>query len=181
MELIKYLANTISISRIISAIILGFVVPLSSAFYLFYSYCGITDILDGAVARKTHTESKGGAFLDSIADIVFLIVAAVRLLPLLLDVVPRWSLILGVIIAAIRILAYVVGAVKFRRFTALHTISNKAAGAVLFLIPYLLLSVDINILVVAVCVLTGISALEELLCEVKAKSYNPDIKTIFEI
>ena len=178
---IKYFANIISTSRITAAIVLIFAMPLSLEFFILYSYCGITDVLDGVVARRTHTESKSGAFLDSIADIIFLVVTAIRLLPLLFEIVPRWGLIVSVGIAAIRISSYVVGAVKFHRFTALHIISNKIAGAALFLVPYMLQSVDADILTAVVCVLAGISALEELLCEIKSKSYNPDIRTIFEM
>ena len=69
----KNLANIITVSRIIVSISIAFVIPFSSTFFLLYSYCGISDIIDGFVARKTHTESVRGALLDSIADIVFLV------------------------------------------------------------------------------------------------------------
>lgn len=36
-----------------------------------YSLCGVTDVLDGFLARKLHTESKAGEWLDSFADLFF--------------------------------------------------------------------------------------------------------------
>ena len=53
----KNLANIITVSRIIISISIAFVIPFSSIFFLLYSYCGISDIIDGFVARKTHIEN----------------------------------------------------------------------------------------------------------------------------
>lgn len=178
---IRNFANIISISRIIAAFGLGLIIPFSQTFFLLYFYCGITDILDGFIARKTHTESKRGALLDSAADVVFVVIAALKLMPMLLPLLPWWSLLLIVIIAIVRILAYIIGAVKFHRFSSLHTVANKITGAALFFTPCLSMYIDIVILSIFVCVIATISALEEILCEIKSKVYNPDIKTVFEL
>ena len=42
----------------------------SPAFYVFYIVAGVSDMLDGFVARKTDTVSKLGARLDTMADFV---------------------------------------------------------------------------------------------------------------
>ena len=69
--IIKYIANIITGSRIIFSLPLLFI-PLSSAcFYVFYLFCGFTDMIDGTIARKTGAVSKLGAKLDTIADFVF--------------------------------------------------------------------------------------------------------------
>ena len=88
----KNLANIITVSRIIVSISIAFVIPFSSIFFLLYSYCGISDIIDGFVARKTHTESVRGALLDSITDIVFLAIIAFKLVPLVFKILPTWSI-----------------------------------------------------------------------------------------
>ena len=63
----KNLANYISVSRIIMSIMLLITKTFSTTFYIIYIYCGISDMLDGFIARKTKNESKIGAGLDSIA------------------------------------------------------------------------------------------------------------------
>lgn len=70
-------ANIITVCRIILSIILIFLTPNSSPFYMVYILCGFTDMLDGFVARKTHSESDIGAKLDSIADITFVAVCLI--------------------------------------------------------------------------------------------------------
>ena len=52
---------------------------------------GITDLLDGWLARRWHIESLLGKFLDPVADKVFLLVGLVMLMKL--DRVPEWLVI----------------------------------------------------------------------------------------
>ena len=47
------LANAIAFARIIMAMALLFVEPLSKVFYGVYIACGISDVLDGYFARKS--------------------------------------------------------------------------------------------------------------------------------
>ena len=67
------MANVITLMRIGLAISLLFIRKYSPLFLILYSICGFTDILDGYIARKTRTESKFGAKLDTIADLLFFI------------------------------------------------------------------------------------------------------------
>ncbi|MGM9947481.1 CDP-alcohol phosphatidyltransferase family protein [Floccifex sp.] len=75
------MANTITLIRILCSLILLFC-PMNW-FYFFYLVAGISDGLDGWIARKTHTESEYGAKLDSIADFCLLVVCCIRLIPIL--------------------------------------------------------------------------------------------------
>ena len=52
-------------------------------FWTLYVLCGLSDMADGWLARKLQAESKTGAVLDSVADIVFVACCATRLLPVL--------------------------------------------------------------------------------------------------
>ena len=65
----KNIANYITISRIIMSIALIATNTFSISFYIIYFYCGISDMLDGFIARKSQTESELGVRLDSVADI----------------------------------------------------------------------------------------------------------------
>ena len=82
------MANTISLFRIAAGIVLLFCPVFSPAFYVFYIAAGLSDMLDGFVARKTDTVSKLGARLDTMADFVLVVVCLIKLLPVLR--IPAW-------------------------------------------------------------------------------------------
>ena len=82
------MANTITCIRIVISVALLFCPALSPVFYVLYIAAGFSDMIDGAVARKTGTFSELGSRLDTSADIVFTMVCLIKLLPVL-DV-PSW-------------------------------------------------------------------------------------------
>lgn len=47
------MANILTISRIFLSVLLMCTHPLSCSFYILYVLCGLTDAVDGFVARKT--------------------------------------------------------------------------------------------------------------------------------
>lgn len=77
----SHIPNVLTVSRILFSLVLLFVRPMSGIFYLVYLLCGISDMVDGAVARKTGNVSKTGAALDSAGDCVFIACALIALLP----------------------------------------------------------------------------------------------------
>ena len=77
----KYIANIVTGSRIAFSLPLLFI-PLSSGwFYALYIFCGLTDMIDGTIARKTGAVSNFGSRLDTIADFVFMLVCSIKILP----------------------------------------------------------------------------------------------------
>ena len=62
------MANTITFFRIAASIVLLSCPVFSPAFYTLYIAAGLSDMLDGYVARKSNTDSRFGARLDTIAD-----------------------------------------------------------------------------------------------------------------
>ncbi len=85
----KQLANIITISRILCSIGLLCCPVFSFGFYAVYLFCGFTDTIDGTIARKTKTISEFGARIDTAADIVFVAVCLVKILPLIH--LPAWE------------------------------------------------------------------------------------------
>lgn len=65
------IADCITVCRIVGTLILSVLRPLSLVFFFVYTLTGLTDVLDGWIARKTKTASDFGAKLDSIADMLF--------------------------------------------------------------------------------------------------------------
>ena len=77
----KHIANIITGSRIVLSLPLLFV-PLSSAwFYALYLLCGLSDMVDGTVARMMGGASEFGARLDTVSDFVFMSVALIKFVP----------------------------------------------------------------------------------------------------
>lgn len=177
----RHPANWITAGRILLSFALLRTAPLSGPFLWCYAGCGLSDMLDGWVARKTGTAGRGGAALDSGADLVFAAAALWKLLPVLLERLPGWVLPACGGIAALRLAAYGVGFVKFRRFAALHLRSNKLTGLALFLSPWLLTLWEGGGAAALLCALTGLSALEELVCMVRMKRWDPELRSILAL
>ena len=64
-------ADTITSVRIAASLVLLFFSLDYTWFLIIYTITGLTDALDGWLARRTGTASEFGARLDSIADLLF--------------------------------------------------------------------------------------------------------------
>ena len=153
------MANAISAGRIILSIVLLFVPTLSPAFYVFYILAGLTDMIDGAVARKTYTASEFGAKLDTAADIVFVIICLIKFVPCI--IIPAWLYVWIAIIALIKLLNIVSGFIKQKKFVAVHSIMNKIVGVVLFILPLTFSVLPLKYSGAAVCAIATFAAIQE--------------------
>ena len=90
-----------------------------------------------------------------------------KIFPALREKLP-WEIWIAVTaIVLIRLFSYVATALKYRRFTSLHTKLNKITGFVVFMIPYMInLSVAVPYCVTA-CGVSAVSSLEQLLIHIK--------------
>ena len=135
-----HLPNVISALRIAGSIGLLFCDVAGWMFWALYALCGISDMVDGTLARKLHAETQAGAVLDSVADIVFVACCAIRLFPVL--AIPVWLCIWAGIIVTIKIINQISALVVYKRFCFPHTWANKLTGLLLFLtVPTLFWSV----------------------------------------
>lgn len=156
------MANTITFFRIAASIVLLFCPVFSPAFYVFYIAAGLSDMLDGFVARKINTASRFGARLDTIADFVLVVVCLIKLLPILN--IPAWLYIWIGIIALIKVVNIVSGFAVQKRFVAVHSAMNKATGALLFLLPLTISTVPVKTSVIVVCAAATFAAIQEGYC-----------------
>lgn len=175
----KVLPNVISTIRIILSISLIYIKPLSIEFYSIYIICGMSDILDGFIARKTGTTTMIGAKLDSLADMVMIGVLFFLFYPIINPTtkIVNWIILIGVI----RVIGMISAFKKYRTFISIHTYANKLTGIVVFLIPIEVLYVDQNILTYAICIIATISAIEELIIQLTSKEIKINRKSILEI
>ena len=172
-------ANSMTFLRIIGSFCLLFIPACSAMFLAIYTLAGVTDVLDGWLARKNQTASEFGARLDSIADLLFYGVLLIRMLPLLYQMLPEeiWYFVLGIIV--VRLVSYAVAAVKFRRFASLHTWLNKLTGVAVFLLTYMLQFTYGNIYCWAVCIFAFAAGVEELVIHLLWAEYAADRKSVF--
>ena len=153
------MANLITGIRVLASVGLLFCPALSPSFFALYLLAGLTDMIDGPVARKTHTATAFGAKLDTAADILFAAVCLVKLLPVLN--IPLWMFIWIGLIALIKIMNIVSGFVIRKRFVSVHTPMNKATGALLFLLPLTVSYIDLRYTAPIVCAVATFAALQE--------------------
>ena len=153
------MANVITSIRIVCALALLFCPALSAPFYKLYIIAGFTDMLDGAVARKTGTISEFGSKLDTVADFILVIVCLVKLIPVL-NMQP-WMCIWVGIIAIIKIINIVSGFVVEKKFVAIHSIMNKVVGGLLFVLPLTLKFIELKYSIAIVCTVATFAAIQE--------------------
>lgn len=152
-------ANILTVSRIVLALALIFLPGLSLSFAVLYVLAGLTDMLDGWVARRTGTASEAGARLDTVADIVFVIVCLIKILPVI--VLPTFLWTWTVAIATIKLINIISGFVTQRKFVAVHSILNRLTGLLLFLFPLTLAIVEIKYTGSVVCIIATLAAIQE--------------------
>lgn len=174
----KHLPNIITSSRIIATLCLLFIEPLSGLYFILYTLAGISDILDGYLARKFKVVSEFGSRLDSISDYLFYGVMILKTLPMLWAKLPRKIWIVVISMITYRILVYIYAWFKFHQFASLHTVMNKISGLSFFAMPYALKFSVITPLCIAIAFITATAITEELLIHLKSKTYSGHVRSI---
>ena len=152
-------ANLITGTRILCSIVLLFCSPFSPSFYALYLVAGLTDMIDGPVARKTGTVSEFGAKLDTTADFLFIAACLIKLLPLIPFSLWLWLWIGGIaLIKAVNLLS---GYIVQKRFVTMHTVMNKTTGILLFVLPLTIPVVALKYSAPVVCMAATFAAIQE--------------------
>ena len=156
----KHIANITTGSRIIFSLPLLFI-PLSSAwFYVFYLFCGLTDMIDGPIARKTGAVSELGARLDTTSDFVFVLICSIKILPLMQ--LPVWLWVWIALIALTKIFNILFVLIRKKKLLSIHSTLNKITGFALFLLPLSLSIIEITYSVFAICILATLAVMQEV-------------------
>ena len=163
-----WIPNLLTLIRFLGGIVLIFLPIPGKAFYMVYILCGLTDALDGFLARRLRTASPFGAKLDSIADLTFYFVSLIRMMPILRRRLPGWIWYIVAFVLALRLTSYLVAAFKLHRFAAVHTIANKATGAMVFGVgPVLLVPALLTPYCLALAAVAAFSSAEELIMHLR--------------
>ena len=153
------LPNIITLLRIAGSLGLLRCDVTGVVYWIIYGLCGISDMLDGYLARKLHCESKTGALLDSLADIVFVACCCIKLIPVL--AFPNWIWIWVLVIAFIKVINQISALVIYKKCVFPHTIANKVTGFLLFVgIPVTFL-VESLIPIIIIAIFATFAAIQE--------------------
>ena len=153
------MANITTGIRIALSVALMFFPALSPAFLVLYAAGGLSDMIDGAVARRTGTVSEFGSRLDTFSDIVFAAVCLIKLLPIL-DV-PAWLYVWTAVIAIIKLSSITAGCIRQKKLVSVHSVLNKAAGLLLFVFPLTPAFMDLRCSAAVVCMAATAAAIQE--------------------
>lgn len=152
-------ANLITGTRILCSVALLFCPAFSLPFFVLYLAAGLTDMIDGPMARKTGTVSEFGAKLDTTADFLFVAACLIKLLPLIPFPLWLWLWIGGIaLIKAVNLLS---GYIVQKRFVTMHTVMNKTTGILLFVLPLTVPVVALKYSAPVVCMAATFAAIQE--------------------
>ena len=175
--IIGLIPNILSILRIILSILLIPFLSVPIVFIVIYILAGLTDVLDGYIARKYGYESNLGAKLDSVSDFVFFCILVFIFYKLYYPIL-EMNYQFVVIIIVIRLLNMLLTKIKYNKIIFIHTIANKATGIMIYLLPMILLFTDNITLIRILLMFAVLAAFEELLITLKYKVPNLNRKSI---
>lgn len=163
------MANILTATRIICALLILIFPAFSIEFYFFYLLGGITDAVDGTVARKSGKATARGAKFDTIADTFFVLAVIGKMIASVF--VPPSLLIWIGMIAVMKAGNMIVGFIRYHRFATVHSAWNKVCGLILFVPPLLIgreYAWQVKALVVIfACIIASIAAVQEAICMLK--------------
>ena len=153
------LPNIITLLRIAGSLGLLLCDVTGVVYWIIYGLCGISDMLDGYLARKLHRKSKTGALLDSLADIVFVVCCCIKLIPTL--AFPNWIWIWALVIALIKVINQISALVIYKKCVFPHTIANKVTGFLLFVEIPVTFFVESLIPIIIIAIFATFAAIQE--------------------
>lgn len=165
----KNLANIITITRIIGTVCLIPLEALSVPFFVVYTWCGLSDVLDGFVARKLNIISDFGSKLDSISDLLFYSTMMIKVWPYLKKYLPSYVWTLMYVVLAIRLVCYLFVGIRYKAFASRHTILNKVTGAFMFALPFVLKTPYLIHYSLLVLLISYISVFDEIIFIINKK------------
>lgn len=174
----KQLPNLVSVLRIILTAILFYLVG-SKWFIPLYILTGLTDILDGFLARKLHCSSTFGARLDSFADLMLSLLIAVYFYRYYGNLLVYYSGYLYALLA-FKLLAIGVTYVKFKKIAIIHSYGNKIIGGLIFCLPLAFnYQAQLGYLPQGILVLSALCIFDECLIAVLSKELDLNRKSFF--
>tara|TARA_B100000965_G_scaffold99055_1_gene81078 strand:- start:586 stop:1176 length:591 start_codon:yes stop_codon:yes gene_type:complete len=185
---LKTIPNILSISRLI--LIPAMIIPAyyidsepnaRFVFLIMFIIIGITDKLDGTLARYLNQTTALGAKLDTIADMVFYPLITLWLYRFESGVVGEWWILIYLLLALYSF-KMITGKIKFGYVPAFHTIGAKTFSASLYF--FMIIAMIDNGLAKTIfpilCVIGFINQIEETYILFTRDSVDENIRSVFD-
>ena len=153
------MANIITGFRVLISIALLFCPVFSPVFYVLYLIAGLSDMIDGTIARRINTVSEFGARFDTAADFVFVVVCLIKLLPVIN--MPVWLWVWIVMIALIKTVNIISGYIVQRKLAVVHSVMNKVTGVMIFILPLTFFIIPLTYSAIPICAVGTFAAVQE--------------------
>jgi len=180
---LRYIPNILSLSRIPLSISCLFLAGYPVTFLGVYAVAGLTDMLDGFLARRFGWQSDLGSKFDGLADATWIFSMMAVVFLVLKIKFALYVYIAFAVILAVRIANLIFTRVKFKQWGAIHSTLVRYSGTPLFLIaPYCVWTRKgpSELLLAALCVVF-LSVVEETLILAKLEEYDMNIKSVFHL
>ena len=172
-------ANMITVVRIPCAVGIVLSTPFTPLFYLFLLIGGLSDALDGIVARKISGDSPLGALLDSISDLCFFGSTVFSVLIKEYDSIGFSAKFLFSILCVIRLISYLIQIIKFKQLAPLHTLLNKLASMSIFVLLFIIPFIGITMAGCIASTIGIIGGIEEIVIHLLSKKARANTLSIF--
>ncbi|MGN1045020.1 MAG: CDP-alcohol phosphatidyltransferase family protein [Candidatus Methanomethylophilaceae archaeon] len=157
----RNLAHTVTGCRIACSALILFTQAFSPAFFVLYLTAGLSDMIDGPIARRTGTACEFGSRLDTFADICLVAACMIVILPTV--AIPTFLWIWILLILAVKCTSMTLYFIRRRGLAAEHTALNRITGIMLFVLPITMPALDVIYSGTIVCVAATCAAVQELL------------------
>lgn len=118
-------------------------------------------MIDGSIARYLNTESKTGSRLDSVADFVFFIVVAFKIVS---EIKPPLIFIIWTgLIFVTRIVCIGISRKKDKSDYVTHSFLNKLTGFLLFVSVLFISFINLNIILAVLCSIASLATVNEMI------------------
>ena len=145
---------------------------------IWFVLLGLSDALDGALARRWNQTSDYGSKLDAVADLVFYPCAAVVLAVLFPSyLTPN----LPYVYAALTALggALLISRVRCGRIIMLHTHLSRYSGVLLFVVTLVSFFIDTTVMIRIVALTYAVGFIEASLIFIIKGPVSPDTRSLF--
>ena len=166
----KQIPNILSAVRILLSFLLLALTKDTTLFLIVYFIIGISDVLDGWLARSLHVQSELGARLDSIGDLAFYCIS-------LYIVFFQMNLKIMNLISMLLLTRW-----KHHIWASMHTIGNKLTGLLLFLlVPLCVVTKSLPLIPVALVIACSyLATFEEMLLILSRNTYDINTKSLLK-
>lgn len=172
--------NALSVFRLLGVPGLFYLAQLETLHYFlaWYIILGLTDWLDGFLARRWNLSSEFGASLDSVADLAYYISTAYFMMTFFPNYVEPnlpYLYIFFILLGSSMLVSWI----KCRRFVMLHTHLTRFNGILVFLVMVLSFWTNTTLAITAVIVIYVIAFTEIVLIFLRFGDVPSDTRSIF--